>query len=92
VPVWPAGLLETEARRFTEIFPQLSVRFAEVLGRRISHLAGSCIPAASGDLRLDLAPGLVAMVSGPWRDMEDELRGWSEAAGGRIGGKPRRMT
>lgn|GEM_PF-1152659 len=72
------AVLEAEAAKFSIGFPGLSVRFAEILGRRLSHLAGTAGAGATGDLRLDISPRLAAFVSGPWQGMEEELRGWSE--------------
>jgi hypothetical protein len=83
---WPRDLLSEEVQLFAEAFPGLSVRFAELLGRRVSHLAGDCIPDASGELRLDVSPGLVAFVSGPWKAREEALLEWSSGAGLRLAG------
>jgi hypothetical protein len=80
------SLLEAESGRFSILFPGLAVRFTEILGRRVSRIAGGSRASASGDLRLELAPGLSAFVSGPWRGMEQEIRDWSLRFRGRADG------
>jgi hypothetical protein len=52
-----AELVETE-------FPGLHVRFARVMGRRVSHIAGSASRLPGEQFSVDLAPGLVAILSG----------------------------
>lgn len=80
------SFLEAEAVRFSQDFPGLSIRFAEILGRRVSYIAGVSPASASCDLRLDLPSGLAAFVSGPWPGMEEEIRAWAgELQGGRPG-------
>lgn len=79
-----AGLLADEAGIFPGRFAGLRVRFAEVLGMRISHVAGSSLASSTGDLRLEIGPGLVAFVSGPWQGREQELLAWAEGLSGRI--------
>lgn len=55
-------LLEKEAARFRERHPNSHARFAEVLGRRVSHLVGSCAEAHPGERKLPVTARLVMLV------------------------------
>jgi len=60
-----AHRLEEEARRLSRNHPGLHVRFAEVVGRRLSHLAGRPDGLTSAETRVEITPRLVALLSGP---------------------------
>lgn len=55
-------LLGAEAARFRERYPHSHVRFAEVLGRRVSHLVGSGGEAHPGERKVPVCEGLVMFV------------------------------
>lgn len=55
-------LLEAEAARFRERYPHSHVRFAEVLGRRVSHLVGSAAEAHPGERKVPVCERLVMLV------------------------------
>jgi len=65
----------------------LSFRFCRVMGRRISHLQGETSGPVPEALMLPAGPGLVLMVGGPWRDLEEHPRKYSSQLAGRLGRK-----
>lgn len=56
--------LEDAALRLELQFPGLHVRFASVVGRRLSHLAGTASDIPGEQRTLEVSPGLVAIASG----------------------------
>ncbi|MFO7949185.1 MAG: hypothetical protein R6U36_02320 [Candidatus Fermentibacteraceae bacterium] len=62
-----ARRLEDEARRLSRDHSGLHVRFVEVVGRRLSHLAGRPDGLTSAETRVEITPRLVALLSGPGR-------------------------
>ncbi len=60
-----AGRLEAEADGLSRDHPGLHVRFAEAVGRRLSHLAGRPAGLTAFETRVEITPRLVAFLSGP---------------------------
>jgi hypothetical protein len=56
--------LEDAALRLELQFPGLHVRFASVMGRRLSHIAGTASDIPGEQRTLEVSSGLVAVVSG----------------------------
>jgi len=57
-------VLEQAAGRLEQDHPGLHVRFARVMGRRLSHLAGSASPEPGPQVLVNLDDGLAAVLSG----------------------------
>ena len=55
--------LEHEVARFRHMYPNSSVRFAEVIGRRVSHLAGPLDELHVAESRVAVNGRLVMFVS-----------------------------
>lgn len=55
--------LERAAETVESDFPGIHVRFARVLGRRMSHLAGSASPEPCEQFSFVLSPGLAVIFS-----------------------------
>ena len=72
-----ARRLEVEANRLSRDNPGLHVRFAEVVGRRLSHLAGRPAELTSAETRVEITPRLMAFLSGPGRT-ELDAGNWVE--------------
>jgi hypothetical protein len=62
-----ARRLEDEAERLSRRHPGLHVRFAELVGRRLSHLAGRPAGLLACETRVEITPRLLAFLSGPGR-------------------------
>jgi hypothetical protein len=69
----PESSLEESAARLERVFPGLHVRFARVMGRRVSHLAGSASDLPGDQVALEVAPGLVAILSGALPERIDDI-------------------
>jgi hypothetical protein len=79
-----ARRLEEEAGRLSRESPGVRVRFAEVVGRRLSHLAGSPASLTAEETRLEITPRIVALLSG---DLDGfDSRGWAEGLRRRMKG------
>lgn len=55
--------LESAAGMVEEEYPGVHVRFVRVLGRRLSHLAGSASPEPREQFSFVLSPGLAAILT-----------------------------
>ncbi|NSW55516.1 MAG: hypothetical protein HPY44_05850 [Armatimonadetes bacterium] len=66
--------LETEVERFRTMYPNSTVRFAEVLGKRVSHVAGPTDDLLVGELRYPVNDRLVMFVTNGDGLTEDDLR------------------
>lgn len=71
--------LEDETAVFRRMFPDLQVRFCEILGRRISHLAGDTSEIRTGEMRMGINDGLLMFISGPWQNVQDALEIYAES-------------
>ena len=71
-----AKRLEAEAESLARQHSGLHVRFAEVVGRRLSYLAGSPASLTAEETRVEITPRVVALLSG---DLDGfDSRGWAE--------------
>ncbi|MDI9583087.1 MAG: hypothetical protein QM473_02590 [Acidobacteriota bacterium] len=66
--------LETEVERFRHMYPNSTVRFAEILGKRISHVAGPTDELLVGELRYPVNDRLVMFVTNGDGLTEEDLR------------------
>ncbi len=67
-------LLTRKSFEFEEQFPGLSARFCRIMGRRISHIAGSAVVTGGGALRIEVLPALLMLIEGDLQGREKELR------------------
>lgn len=75
--------LEHAAGRLEHDHPGLYVRFARVMGRRLSHLAGSASPEPGPQVLVNLDDGLAAVLSGRIPFEGEELEAAVRAALGK---------
>lgn len=72
-------MLESEAAEFPNQFPGLNIRFCVIMGRRISHIAGNTSIIRSEEFRVAITPEIVMLISGPWQNIQDELRDYAQS-------------
>ncbi len=72
-------ILESEAADFPNLFHGLNIRFCEIMGRRVSHVAGDTSFVRCEEFRVDITPELVMFVRGSWQNMEDELNDYAKS-------------
>lgn len=78
--------LNGELDRLSSQFPGLRFRFCRVMGRRVSHLTGDTSIAGTEELKLQVTPGLLLFVSGPYRSSRRELKEYADELALRIAG------
>jgi len=70
----PEDILTIRALEFEREFPGLSARFCRIMGRRISHIAGSAEVTGGESLRIEVLPTLLMLIEGDLLGREEELR------------------
>jgi len=55
--------LEAEVARFKYMYPNSSIRFAQIIGKRVSHIAGPVDDIFVGEKRVRVNDGLVMFVN-----------------------------
>ena len=68
------AVLETEVERFRYMYPNSTVRFAEILGKRVSHVAGPTDDLLVGEVRCPVNDRLVMFVTNGDGLTEEDLR------------------
>ena len=76
IPETEKQYLAGKVREFGTRFPGLSCRFAEIAGRRISHIAGDTNNVRFDELCLNVTPIILVFIDGNWPDMRPELDVW----------------